>query len=203
MAGLATLDITPVNDAPTTTPVVLTPIAEDSGVRIITQADLLAGASDSENDALTATGLTITAGNGTLVDNGDGTFSYTPAANDNSDVSFSYNITDGTDNVPEFVTLDITPVNDAPVIIRDNLISNGDFSNGLADWTVTGTVFERDGAARFGGGNTPTDGVLSQRFDTIPGVTYEVSIEYVSTIQNREHTKQGVSVHGGGSHLIG
>ena len=31
VAGSATLDITPVNDAPTTTPVTLTAIAEDSG----------------------------------------------------------------------------------------------------------------------------------------------------------------------------
>ena len=42
----ATLDITPVNDAPTTTAVTLAAIAEDSGARLITQAELLANASD-------------------------------------------------------------------------------------------------------------------------------------------------------------
>ena len=35
-AGSATLDIAPVNDAPTTSPVTLPPIAEDSGARLIT-----------------------------------------------------------------------------------------------------------------------------------------------------------------------
>ena len=44
-----TLDITPVNDAPVTTPVTLAPIAEDSGVRVITQAELLANASDVDD----------------------------------------------------------------------------------------------------------------------------------------------------------
>jgi len=57
VAGSATLDITPVNDTPQTTTVFLTPIAEDSGARIITQAELLANATDIEGDTLTATVL--------------------------------------------------------------------------------------------------------------------------------------------------
>ncbi len=44
---------------------------------------------------LTATGLAISAGAGSLVDNGDGTWTYTPALNDDTSVSFSYTITDG------------------------------------------------------------------------------------------------------------
>ncbi len=62
VAGSATLDITPVNDAPTTSPVTLAPIAEDSGARLITQAELLANASDVDGPAMTATGLTIATG---------------------------------------------------------------------------------------------------------------------------------------------
>ena len=114
VAGTATLDITPVNDAPTTTPVTLAPIAEDSGARLITQAELLANAADVDGPSLTATGLTISAGAGSLVDNGDGTWSYTPALNDDTSVSFSYSITDGSAFVAGTATLDITPVNDAP-----------------------------------------------------------------------------------------
>ena len=109
-----TITVNPINDAPTTTPVVLSSIAEDSPTRLITQAELLANAGDIDGDNLTASGLTITAGNGTLVDNGDGTWTYTPSSNDNTDVSFTYNVTDGTDNVASTATLDITPVNDAP-----------------------------------------------------------------------------------------
>ncbi|MBI3155174.1 MAG: cadherin-like domain-containing protein, partial [Burkholderiales bacterium] len=114
VAGAATLAITPVNDAPTTTPVVLAPIAEDSGPRLITQAELLANSADIDGDALTANGLTITAGNGNLVDNGDGTWTFTPAADDDTSVSFGYTISDGTGSVASAATLDITSVNDAP-----------------------------------------------------------------------------------------
>ena len=110
----ATLDITPVNDAPTTTPVALNPVAEDSGPSTITQADLLGSASDIEGDSLTASGVTINSGNGTLVDNGDGTWTYTPAANDDGDVSFGYTVSDGTSDVSGIATLDVTPINDAP-----------------------------------------------------------------------------------------
>ncbi|MCB1745208.1 MAG: cadherin-like domain-containing protein, partial [Gammaproteobacteria bacterium] len=81
---------------------------------LITQAELLANASDVDGDGLTATGLTITAGNGALVDHGDGTWSYTPAANDDTAVSFGYSITDGTDTMAATATMDLTPVNDAP-----------------------------------------------------------------------------------------
>ncbi|MCA9139722.1 MAG: DUF2341 domain-containing protein, partial [Planctomycetales bacterium] len=108
------ITVTPVNDAPTTSAVVLAAIPEDSGTRTITQAELLSAAGDIDGDSLTATGLAISAGSGTLVDNGDGTWDYTPAANDDTSVSFSYTITDGTDNVAGTASLDITPVNDAP-----------------------------------------------------------------------------------------
>ena len=114
VAGTATLDITPVNDPPTTPTVTLTAVAEDSGIRLITQAELLANANDIEGDGLTAVGLTLSAGDGTLTDNGEGTWSYTPADNDDTDASFAYSLTDGTDSTIGFATLDISPVNDAP-----------------------------------------------------------------------------------------
>jgi VCBS repeat-containing protein len=114
-AGSATLDITSVNDAPVTTPVALAPIAEDSGARLITQAQLLANATDVDNTSaqLSATGLAIATGSGSLVDNGDGTWNYTPALNDDTAVSFSYTVSDGALTAAGSATLDITPVNDA------------------------------------------------------------------------------------------
>ena len=49
--------------------------------------------------------------------NGDGTWTYTPAANDDTAVSFSYTISDGAGgSVAGTASLDITPVNDNPVI---------------------------------------------------------------------------------------
>jgi len=114
-ATSATWTVTGTNDAPTTSAVTLTPIAEDSASRIITQAELRANASDIDGDSLTATNLEIAIGNGSLVANANGTWTYTPAANDDTGVSFSYTITDGHGgSVAGTASLDITPVNDAP-----------------------------------------------------------------------------------------
>ena len=119
--------VIPVNDAPTTSAVTLAAIAEDSGTRIITTAQLLGNAADIEANNLAVSNVSIATGSGTLVNNGNGTWSYTPALNDDTSVSFSYTITDnGTTNgvadpksVAGSATLDITPVNDAPVAVDD------------------------------------------------------------------------------------
>src|SRR6185503_15624907 len=116
VATTASLDITPVNDAPATTPVTLVAIAEDSGARLITQAELLANATDVDGPALTAINLAIASGNGTLVNNGNGTWSYTPAANDDTAVTFSYAVSDGiAAPVATTASLDITPVDETNV----------------------------------------------------------------------------------------
>ncbi len=109
------ITVTAVNDPPVTTPVTLTAIAEDSGARLITQAELLANATDVDGPSLTATSLAISSGLGSLVNNGDGTWTFTPALNDDTGVSFSYTVTDGSLSAAGSATLDITPVNDAPV----------------------------------------------------------------------------------------
>jgi hypothetical protein len=117
VAASATLDITPVNDAPVVTgAVTLAAIAEESGARLITQAQLLGNVSDVDGPSLTAANLAIAVGSGTLIDNNDGTWSYTPVLNDDTSVSFSYQVTDGTAFVAGSATLDIMPVNDAPVV---------------------------------------------------------------------------------------
>ena len=116
VADSATLDITPVNDAPVVTgAVTLAAIAEDFGARLITQAQLLGNVTDVDGPSLTAIGFAIATGSGTLVNNNNGTWTYTPAHNDDASVTFSYQVTDGTISVADSATLDITPVNDAPV----------------------------------------------------------------------------------------
>ena len=114
-SSTASLDLTPVNDAPVASPVDLGAIAEDSGGHLITAAQLLAGVTDIDGPAASITALTLTSGNGTLLDNGNGTWTYTPAANDDSAASFSYTASDGTLSASSTASLDLTPVNDAPV----------------------------------------------------------------------------------------
>src|SRR5207253_369270 len=75
VSGSASLDITPVNDAPATTPVTLAAITEDSGARLITPSPPRRTSDLVENNTLTASNLQIASGSGLLVDNGDGTWS--------------------------------------------------------------------------------------------------------------------------------
>lgn len=124
----AQVNISAVNDAPTTSSVTLAPIAEDSSMRLITQAQLLANAHDLEGNHLVAKNLVIVSGKGGLVNNGDGTWNYIPEQNDDSSVSFSYTITDnGSSNgvvdhksVVGSATIDIIPVNHAPKFTGGN-----------------------------------------------------------------------------------
>ena len=96
VATTASLDITPVNDAPVTAPVTLAAIAEDSGPRLITQAELLVNASDVDGPSRSPRSTwQISAGSGSLDDNGNGTWTYHPALNDDTSVTFSYAVTDG------------------------------------------------------------------------------------------------------------
>ena len=91
------------------TPVTLGSDRRGQRARLITQAELLANATRCGRPSLTAINLAISSGNGTLVDNGNGTWSYTPAANDDTAVSFSYAVTDGiAAPVATTASLDIT-----------------------------------------------------------------------------------------------
>jgi hypothetical protein len=168
VAGSASLDITPINGPPTTSPVTLVAIAEDSGPRLITQAELLANATDVGGASLTATGLAISAGSGSLVDNGDGTWTYAPALNNDTEVSFSYTVTDGADSVAGSATLDITPVNDPPlggedllqvltdqeIVFSEELLTANDVDIDSSSVAVTSVSFPNFGTiVDRGGGN--------------------------------------------------
>jgi hypothetical protein len=105
--------VNPVNDAPVATAVTLTAIAEDSGPRLITSAELLAGVTDIDGPSPTITALSIAPGSGgTLVSNGNGTWTYTPALDDDSSVTFNYTASDGSLMSSSTATMDITPVAD-------------------------------------------------------------------------------------------
>jgi hypothetical protein len=68
---------------------------------------LLVDASDPDNPSLTATDLTLASGVGTLTDNGNGTWTFTPAGNDDTSVTFSYKVTDGNSFVVNTAKLDL------------------------------------------------------------------------------------------------
>ncbi|NOJ18755.1 retention module-containing protein [Vibrio jasicida] len=144
--GSASFNVTEVNDAPTTSEVTLSDIAEDSAAVEITQADLLANASDIENDTLTVSSVQLVdPSSGTLdFDNVSGTWSFTPAPGYNGTVNLTYTITDdGTTNgasdpqtVSGTATFEVTEVNDAPVTSEVTLSSTEEDGGAV---TITAT----------------------------------------------------------------
>ena len=86
---------------------------EDSAVLT---ASVLVNDTDTDNDSLSVSAGNPTAGNGTVVNHNDGTFTYTPSADFNGTDSFDYTVSDGnggTDVGTVMVTVD--SVNDGPV----------------------------------------------------------------------------------------
>jgi large repetitive protein len=116
-AGTASLTVSPVNDAPVVSGSVSLGAMDEDGSLVVTLADLLANATDVDGDTLSVTGLTVDPGIGTVTDNGDGTWTFTPAADWNGNVSFTYAVIDGNGGTAAgTASLTVNPVNDAPVV---------------------------------------------------------------------------------------
>ena len=160
------------NRAATTSEVDLNSTNEDTAI-VITKAQLLANAADANGDTLTLNSLTLNnSGDGTLIDNGNDTWTFTPAANFNGqDVGFNYLINDGTVNTAGTAVIDVEAVADAPTFAINtskHVISEEDFegyatasggwsavSGGPGDWESSGAfeVHNRVGGASAYDGN--------------------------------------------------
>ncbi|MDF5468915.1 tandem-95 repeat protein, partial [Vibrio parahaemolyticus] len=110
-----------------TTPVTLDAIEEDGGSITITTEELLSNVDDEDKDTLSVENFIIDKGNGTLVDNGDGTWTFTPQIDDDTEVSFTFDIIDDEDLVVSgSANLDILPINDAPNAENDVITTEED-----------------------------------------------------------------------------
>ncbi len=135
--------VDPVNDAPVLTgaPAVLAHGTEDVAYTVLA-SDLLAGFSDVDGDGLAVSGLA--ASSGTVIDNGDGSFTITPAADVNGAVTLSYAVVDGQGGVTSAsLGYIVDPVNDAPVLTGAPAV----LANGTED--VAYTVLASDLLAGF------------------------------------------------------
>ncbi|MBE4472482.1 retention module-containing protein [Vibrio parahaemolyticus] len=125
VSGSASFEVFDVNDAPQTSEVTLSSIEEDSGAVSITASELLANATDPENDNLAVSNVTLADPSaGTITQISATEWRFEPSVNFNGDVSFVYDITDdGTTNgAPDPITIsgsavmNVQAVNDAPEI---------------------------------------------------------------------------------------
>ena len=123
VSGVANLTVTPVNDAPVATEVTLAAANEDTQ-RLITTAELLAGVADVDTaDGSLFISLSIKTGGGSLVNNLNGTWSYTPALNNDIQATFDYTVFDGTTAVSSTASLDLLPVNDGIGGLADKTVA--------------------------------------------------------------------------------
>jgi len=111
--AIVNITVTAVNDAPVANADSDT-VAEDSSVTTNVVANDSGGPAN-ESQALTVTSVTQGA-NGTVVNNGDGTVTYTPNADFFGSDSYTYTIQDSDGaSATATVSITVTSVNDAPV----------------------------------------------------------------------------------------
>jgi hypothetical protein len=126
-----------VNDAPVANDDVAS-TNEDTAVTI----SVLANDSDVDGDALTVVSNSG-AGNGMVVVNGDGSFTYTPNADYNGADSFSYTVEDGNGGSDTAtVSITINAVNDTPVVTIDVASQSVQYSDAIS--TVTISAYDID-----------------------------------------------------------
>ncbi|MCW3796695.1 cadherin-like domain-containing protein [Sphingomonas sp. BN140010] len=126
VAASLTYEIEAVNDGPALTgaQAVLDHGTEDVAYTV-TAAQLLAGFTDADGDALAVAGLT--ASRGSVVNNGNGTWTVTQARDANGPVTLSYNVVDGHGgSLAASVGYTVDAVNDAPIApATPTVLANG------------------------------------------------------------------------------
>ena len=116
----------------------------EDGSLTITQSMLTANASDVDGDALTASNLS--ADNGTITDNGDGTYTFAPDADWNGELNISYDVSDGTTTTSTNMDVSVAAVNDAATVSGDTSASmNEDGSLTITQEMLTANASDVDG----------------------------------------------------------
>jgi len=111
------ITLTGTNDTPTVSGAVTLPGGIEDNSQSFSAADLLANAGDIDtNDSLSVANISVDPDQGILTTNTDGTFTFTPKENFNGEVTISYDVSDGIENVPTTASINLEAANDAPVI---------------------------------------------------------------------------------------
>lgn len=119
--GHVAITVTPTNRAPVVGADSFATL-EDTPI-VVTAVDLLANDSDADGDVLTLLSLTADNPDVAVILLPDGSYQLMPNANVNGTVGLTYRLTDGQETVTGTVTLVIAPVNDAPVLHDDPVIT--------------------------------------------------------------------------------
>ncbi|RMA80298.1 cadherin-like domain-containing protein, partial [Umboniibacter marinipuniceus] len=187
----ATLDVVAINDAPTVESTTTTSfVADEDGSLMLSTAELLAAASasDVEGDTLSVSLVSVASGGGTVIDNGDGTFSYFAEADANGLVELTYSVSDGSATTEAQAVIQLNAVNDAPVVTApidlhsetnevitltlDELIGNAGDVDGdslsVANFQATNAIVTDNGDGSY-------SVIPDTDFQGVANITYDVS----------------------------
>jgi len=169
--------VNPTDDAPVANADSAT-VNEDSSVTI----DVVANDTDVEETALELLSATALNGIAEVLDN---QLQFTPTADFNGQTTAEYVVSDGTNSVTGVVTITVSPVNDAPVVVDDimeiassylpvtiNVLDNDSDVDGDAIQLVAATT-------DFGSVSTTVEGALT--YTPIENLTTEGTISYTVT----------------------
>ena len=165
LAGSLVLDNTAVNDQPSATNTTLTTVWTEDDRRVELTDMVVTDLDDGEIITATLTldnpaAGVLTTGNGATYDSGTGVWTingtvgtvnsaladvaFLPTADQDQDTSIAVNIVDGGEDgataVTGFLTLDVTAVNDAPVVVNP-LIDQSTAEDALFGWSFPADVF--------------------------------------------------------------
>ncbi len=187
-SATVTMYVTPVNDAPV---VAVTPVAlsgdEDTSITI-TSAQLLGNATDPDGNALTVVGLSKTSGEGTLVANADGTWTFTPTKDWNGEVKFSYTVSDGTVATADSAVLTVKPVadikadtgvTDEDTAVTLNVLFNDGFSNTATISAINGTSIASNGSVAVDHGSVK---LVNGKLEFTPTADYHGQSNFTYTV---------------------
>lgn len=180
-----TVTVTSVNDAPVATDDTFT-TDEDTRLRI---TSLLSNDFDVENDALVLS-LVIAADKGLVARSPDGTVTYTPPENFNGVDTFTYTVSDGqVDSAPARVTINVTDINDAPLVVSDVAALEVGQSSVSIDVLANDSDVDSDtltvtevGAATHGTATIQPDGTVLYQ----PGPTFRNTDSFTYTVSDNE-----------------
>ncbi|MEO5917529.1 MAG: Ig-like domain-containing protein [Luteolibacter sp.] len=185
-----TLTINPVNDAPVA--VADSGATNEDAALVVAAPGVLSNDTDVEPGTLTAV-LDVGPLSGMLVLHADGSYDYTPVANFNGVVTFTYHASDGnlSSNIVT-VTLTVNPVNDAPVAAADSGTTDEDIALVVAAPGVLSNDTDLDGNSLTAVLNAgPAHGTLTLNPDG--GYTYTPTANYFGSDSFTYHAFDGVA----------
>ncbi|MED5461701.1 MAG: cadherin-like domain-containing protein, partial [Pseudomonadota bacterium] len=204
-SATVTLTVSPLDDAPVVGAPATLPSTAEETVTVITEAQLLANATEVDGETLQVANVTVT--DATLSEpvidpeTGARSWTVTPDLDFNGDISVSYDVSDGTTAVPASTTLTVTPVDDPPVIATPASVSatedEGIVIEGIslsdvdyADETLSVTLSVGYGELSVGehhGSSVTLTGSLADINEELAGTIYEdadgIRYEYATDLE--------------------